>query len=337
MSKMIAYVTNSYGPDAHFEEARVPIPELGNGQILIEVRATSVNPIDNKLLRANIGLNPELPAILHGDVSGVVSTVADDVTDFKPGDEVYGCAGGFLGSGGALAEYMAVDADLMSLKPKSVGFAEAAALPLVSITAWESLISSARMVQGENVLVHGGVGGVGHIAAQIANAKGALTSVTVSSEADAKLANSLGIERTINYKKESVEDYVARLTGGEGFDLIYDTVGGDNLEVSLQATKTYGRVVTVFTGTDSPIIDLTTAYYKALAVHTQNMSIPLVTGLGRKRHGEILKDVAALVDDGKVRPLIDPSEFDFSQVNEAHARLAARQHRGKIVLKRQAS
>jgi NADPH2:quinone reductase len=329
---MKAYITKSYGPDARFELADIPVPELSRGQVLIAVKATSVNAIDNKFLRHDIGLNPELPAVLHGDVAGVVAAVAADVTGFSVGDDVYACAGGFLGNTGALTEFMPADARFVAHKPKSLGFAEAAALPLVAITAWEALADSAKLKSGDHVLVHAGVGGLGHVAVQIAKARGAKVATTISSDKAAETAREFGADETINYREESVEEYVQRLTDGHGFDMVYDTVGGPNLENSLKALRNYGQVVTVFTGTAATKLELMTSFVKSAQIHTQNMSIPLVTGEGREHHGEILRKTAELVDVGKLKPLVDKQQFTFDQVNDAHAYFAAKKHTGKVVL-----
>ena len=329
---MKAYVTRKYGVDGKFELAEIDMPEPGAGEILIEVRATSVNPIDNKLLRHELGFNPELPAVLHGDVAGVVSAVGPGVRNFVLGDEVYACAGGFIGTPGALAEFIPVDENLVALKPKSLNFAEAAALPLVVLTAWESLIDNANIQPGEHVLVHGGTGGVGHIAIQLAKARGARVATTVSSDDKAKIARRLGADDVINYREVSVDAYVQNLTDGRGFDAIYDTVSGPVFEQSLNAIRIRGRVVTVFTGTEPTTLDLMNAFIKAATVHTQNMSIPLITGEGRAHHGEILREAATLADAGKLIPLIDSNKFTFAQVNEAHALFESGKHVGKIVL-----
>ncbi len=332
MKTMKSYVTRTYGPEAHFVSAEIPVPELTSGQILIEVKGTSINPIDNKFLRNDLGINPDLPAILHGDVAGVVSAVGPGVQGFEVGDEVYACAGGFKGSAGALVEFMPADARLVAHKPNSLSFAETAALPLVVITAWESLIDSAKIQPGEHVLVHGGTGGVGHVGIQLAKARGARVATTVSAKDKAKIAMSLGADEIINYREESVEEYVQRLTGGLGFDAVYDTVGGATFDQSLKATRKRGRIVTVFTGTDSTTKDLMTAFINAITVHTQNMSIPLITGEGRDHHGEILREVAKLVDEGKLKPLIHEQHFTFEEANEAHALFEAKKYTGKIVL-----
>jgi len=329
---MKAYITRKYGIDARFELAEIETPEPGEGEVLIGVKATSINPIDNKLLRHELGFNPELPAVLHGDVAGVVSAVGPGVRKFAIGDEVYACAGGFIGTPGALAEYMPADENLVAHKPRSLSFAEAAALPLVVLTAWESLIDSANIQAGEHVLVHGGTGGVGHVGVQLAKAKGARVAATVSSQEKAEIARSLGVDDIINYREESVAAYIQRLTDGRGFDAVYDTVSGPVFGQSLNATRIRGRIVTVFTGTESTTLDLMNAFIKAVTIHTQNMSIPLITGEGRAHHGEILREAAKLADAGKLKPLIDPNRFTFAQVNEAHALFESGKHVGKIVL-----
>lgn len=331
MKTIKVYQTQTYGPEARFELVEIPAPKLSSGQILIEVKATSLNPMDNKILRHELR-GPELPAILHGDVSGVVSAVGPNVADFIVGNEVYACAGGFIGTSGALTEFMVADVSLVASKPSSLSFIEAAALPLVVITAWESLIDSAKIQPDEHVLIHGGVGGVGHVAVQLAKARGARVTTTVSSKEAAQIAGNLGADNIIYYRDEAVENYVQRLTNNNGFDVVYDTVGGHNFENSLQAVRTYGRVVTVFTGPGATEMELKTAFFKGVSVHTQNMSIPLVTGKGREHHGTILKEAAKLVDSGKLKPLIDPHHFMFSEANEAHAFFESKKHIGKIVL-----
>lgn len=328
---MKAYQTQIYGTEARFALTKVPVPKLSSGELLIAVKATSLNPMDNKILRQNLR-GPELPAILHGDVSGVVSAVGPNVDDFKIGDEVYACAGGFIGTSGALAEFMAADVRLVARKPGSLSFVQASALPLVVITAWESLISSAELQPNEYILIHGGVGGVGHVAVQLAKSRGARVATTVSSKKAGEIARDFGADDIIYYREESVESYVRRLTDNNGFDVVYDTIGGTNFENSLQAVRTYGKVITVFIGPGATQLELMTAFSKAVSVHTQNMSIPIITGKERQRHGTILSEVGKLADAGRLKPLIDPHRFTFAEANEAHAYFESKKHIGKIVL-----
>jgi NADPH2:quinone reductase len=330
---MRAFVVNEYGAGASFEETALPKPVATPGNVVIAVKATSLNPVDHKILTADVGINPELPAVLHMDVAGVIEEVGAAVDNFKIGDEVYGCAGGLQGAAGkidgALSEFMLADASLLAHKPKSVGFREAAALPLVSITAWEALFDRANIHAGDNLLIHGGTGGVGHIAVQFAHNHGATVTTTVSSEEKAKLARSFGAENIVNYRQEEVEDYVQRLTNGKGFDVVFDTVGGKTLDHSLIAAKSGGQVVSII-GMNTH--DLTQMHVKGLSLHLVFMLLPMLTGGGRAHHGKILTQVAELVDSGKLQPLLDQQTFTFEQATEAHQYFADSKHVGKIVL-----
>jgi NADPH2:quinone reductase len=328
---MKAFLTRTYGPEARFEAAEISVPQPASGQILIEVKATSLNPIDNMLLRQDLGMNPDLPAVLHGDVAGIVSDIGQGVRGFQTGDEVYSCAGGFKGHGGALADFMVADARLVAHKPQTLDFASAAALPLVAITAWEGLIDCADVQPGQHVLIHGGTGGVGHVALQLAKSKGARVATTISTEEKAKIVSDLGADEIINYREQSVEQYVQTLTGGKGFDIVFDTIGGKNLDHSFAATRNKGQVINILAFGSH---DLTPAIIRSLTIHVENMSLPLLTGAGREKHGEILGQIAALVDDGKLKPLINEKRFSFDQVNEAHALYETKGHTGKIVLTR---
>ncbi len=171
---MKAQIITQFGDPAVFEYVDMAKPDLKVGHLLVKVYATSVNPIDCKI-RAGIVSNiaPAFPAILHGDVAGIVEEVAADVKDFQKGDAVFAFAGGLRGRGGALAEYMLVDAKAAVKKPDLLSMHQAAALPLAAITAWTALFNKAKLHAGQNILIHGGLGGVGHIAIQLAKYMGA--------------------------------------------------------------------------------------------------------------------------------------------------------------------
>ncbi|WP_426114598.1 alcohol dehydrogenase catalytic domain-containing protein [Massilia sp. PWRC2] len=209
-----------------------PLPR--HGEVLVKVIASGVNPIDRKI---RIGAAPhatrELPAILGADLTGVIEQLGAGVTDFKAGDEVCGMSGGVRDLPGSLAEYVAVDASTLAHKPASLSMREAAALPLVFLTAWEGLVDRAKVAAGQRVLLHAGAGGVGHVAVQIARARGAEVFATASA---GKHAIVRGFGATpIDYKAGTVADYVAAHADGVGFDVVYDTVGGASLEASLAA------------------------------------------------------------------------------------------------------
>lgn len=170
---MKAQVIEKFGEPSVFQLVDVPKPAPASGQVLVRVSATSVNPLDARLRRNGGPLVPKTPAILHLDFSGTVAEVGQDVRGFAVGDEVFGFAGGVGGIPGALAEYLVADAQLIARKPKSISMKEAAALPIVSVTAWEGLVNRAAVKKGSHILVHAGAGGVGHMAVQLAKHLGA--------------------------------------------------------------------------------------------------------------------------------------------------------------------
>lgn len=298
--------------------------------MLIRVIATSVNPVDCKVRSGKYGqISPQFPAVLHGDVAGIVEEVGEGVVEFTAGDEVYGCAGGFLNESGALAEFMLADARLIDKKTKKLSMVEAAALPLVSITAWEALFEKIKIKSGQKVLIHAGTGGVGHIAIQLAKWAGADVYTTVSSLDKAEIAKSLGAKEAINYRIDSVHDYVSRFTNGAGFDVVFDTIGGENLDKSLTAVAMYGNVISIQAASQH---DLSPLHSKSASLHAVFMLLPLLHNVQRERHGKILKEIASMVEDGHLNPLIDPHLFYFENIDKAHALLESGKAVGKIVV-----
>src|ERR1700761_1811406 len=214
---MKALVLESYGSPFVIKEVNRPAPK--SNEVLVQIKAASVNPLDTKIKTGNAGhAKTQLPAILGIDMAGVVVEVGNDVKNFTAGDEVYGMTGGIAGVQGSLAEYAAVDADLLAIKPKNLTMREAAAIPLGFITAWEGLVDRAKIDDTKTVLIHGGSGGVGHLAVQIAVAKGAKV-FTTDSPAKKELVEAFGAT-SIDYTSQSVDDYVNKHTDGEGFDIV---------------------------------------------------------------------------------------------------------------------
>jgi len=327
---MKAQLLRQFGAPSNFQAEDISKPALIPGHVLIRVKATSVNQIDCKIRSGAVAaIAPDFPAVLHGDVAGVIDAVAGDVTAFKVGDEVYGCAGGLKGSGGALAEYMLADASLIAKKPVSLTMLEAAALPLVGITAWEALFVKFKLNAGHTILIHGGVGGVGHIAVQLAKWCGANVVATVRSEEDFSTVRALGAAQVINAGTEEVSSYVDRLTDGTGFDVVFDTVGGANLDKSLQAAKINGSVITTAARSTH---DLSPMHAKSLTLSVVFMLIPILKNQGRAAHGEILKQLATIADEGKLKPIIDPHSFTLSTIQDAHALLESGKAHGKVVV-----
>ncbi|MDP9739106.1 UNVERIFIED_ORG: NADPH2:quinone reductase [Bacillus sp. B2I3] len=328
---MKAQIIQSFGDPSVFQLEEVSKPELKPGHVLIQVKASSVNPIDTKVRAGAVpAVAPEFPAVLHGDVAGLVSAVGEEVTEFKVGDEVFGCAGGFKGTGGALAEFMLADADLLAHKPKNLTMEEAAALPLVAITAWEALFNRAHLVPGQDILIHAATGGVGHIAIQLAKWQGATVYTTASSQEKLEIGTRLGADVTINYREESVHDYVQKYTDGKGFDVVFDTVGGENLDRSFEAAAVHGTVAAIAARSTH---DLSPVHSKGLSLHVTFMLLKILNKDMHKQYGEILKKVAKVVEEGKLRPLVDPNMFTFDEVSKAHEYMESGKAIGKIVLK----
>lgn len=323
---MKALFTNTYESDFVSTEIEKPTPK--KGEVLVKIHASGVNPIDNKI---RIGVSPYaspvLPAILGTDLAGVIEAIGEGVTQFKVGDEVYGLAGGVLGLQGTLAEYTAVDADLLAIKPKNLTMKEAAGIPLVLLTAWEGLIDRAKVKKGDKILVHAGAGGVGHMVVQLAKTFGAEVYATVSKQKE-EIVKSYGAT-PIDYKTTQVEDYVNQYTDGKGFDIIYDTVGGQSLDDSLKAIRHYGQISSCAAfGTHS----LAASSLRSASLHGVFVLHPAISGEGRKHHSDILTEAAKLFEEGKLKPLIDPRKFTLNNAIEAHKAVSDGSSTGRIVV-----
>jgi NADPH:quinone reductase-like Zn-dependent oxidoreductase len=315
-------------PGAAFRMAQIPRPHPQPGQVLVRVEASAVNPLDIKIRAGQAAhARQPLPAILGIDLAGVVEAIGEGVTTFRPGDEVYGMTGGVGGLQGSLAEYAAVDADLLAPKPANLAMREAAAFPLIFITAWEGLVDRAAVHSGQKVLIHGGAGGVGHIAIQIARAFGAEVFATGSA------ANQAFIERLgavpIDYRQMSVETYVTKHTGGRGFDIVYDTVGGATLDASFNAVCRFGHVVSALGWGTHALAPLS---FRAASYSGVFTLLPMLTGEGRAHHGDILREATRLIEAGKVAPRVDHRHFTLSTVGEAYRTLEGNDAAGKVVI-----
>ena len=323
---MHAAVLDAAKQPFHLISIERPTPRAG--EVLVRIGASGVNPLDTKI-HAGLAAHARhpLPAILGIDLAGTVETIGPEVTGLREGDEVFGMTGGVGGVPGSLAQYAAVDAALLAPKPSNLSMREAAALPLIVITAWEGLVDRAKVQPGHKVLVHGGAGGVGHVAVQIARALGAEVFATGSANSTPYIRELGAVP--IDYTQESVEDYVARHTGGDGFDVIYDTVGGATLDASFSAVKRFGHVVSALGWGTHALAPLS---FRAASYSGVFTLLPLLTGEGRAHHGEILRKAARLVEDGKLRPRLDPRRFDLSRVADAHAAVGTQSTQGKIVI-----
>lgn len=311
--KMMALLLESY-EDQAFTKTEIEIPRPGPGEVLVRIKASGVNPIDYKIRTgAAPYAMPELPAIIGTDMAGEVISTGEGVTAFKVGDEVYGLTGGVRGLQGSLAQYVAVDANLIALKPSNLTMREAAALPLVFLTAWEGLVDHAHVSQGDRVLVNGGAGGVGHMVVQLACALGAEVFATASG-GKCERVRQLGAT-PINYREQSVEQYVETCTDGKGFDIIYDTVGGDALSSVLGAVKHYGHITSCGAFGE---YDITTSSLKSATLSAVFVLLPMLSGERRSHHGEVLTTLTRLVEEGQVVPMVDNRHFTLDTALEAH-------------------
>lgn len=326
---MKAMLINAYGEDAVFEAAEVEKPEVKARHVLVKIAASSVNTVDTMIRKMgkDLPLSPATPAILGMDFAGTIEAVGDGVEGHSVGDEVYGCAGGLADLPGTLAEYIVADGKLIAPKAKNLSLREAAALPLVAITAYEGLVR-AGIKRGQKVLVHGGSGGVGHIAVQLAKHFGAEVYATGGGDRQLALIEELGAT-PINYKTQSVEDYVAKHTGGAGFEVVFDSVGGLNMANSFEAAALNGQVASTVSMCE---LDLTVAHFKGLSLHVVFMLIPMLHNFKREQHAAILRKLTEIAEAGALKPVLDENRYSLEQAGEAHARLESGKGMGKVVI-----
>ncbi len=315
----------------------VPKPELPSAyHIRVKLAAAGVNPVDAKL-RAKPAYHPDkLPTILGCDGAGVVEAVGDQVTRFKVGDEVYFCNGGIGnnlgGETGNYAEYTTLHEEYCAAKPANLGLQDAAALPLVLLTAWEALVERAELQSGQTILVHAAAGGVGHIALQLARHLGARVAVTVSGGEKAELARNLGAEKIIDYREQDFVQETLAWTNGKGADVVFDTVGGETYIRSLNAARIGGKVVSVL-ATPLSAADVQLARMRNLSLGFELMLTPQALNLHdeRVRQRKILEEGAKLVEAGQLRALVT-HRLPLEQAAEAHRLIEAGHTTGKIVL-----
>lgn len=316
---MKAMILTSFGGPESFELRDVPKPVPGSGQVLVRVHATSINPLDYQVRRGDYPDLVPLPTITGHDVSGIVEAVGPGVTAFAPGDEVWYTPQIFDGPG-SYAEYHVAAQNIVGKKPASLSHLEAASLSLVGGTAWEALTVRAALKAGESILIHGGAGGVGHVAIQLAKAIGARVFTTVS-EANFEFVRSIGADVLIDYKREDYVDVINRETEGRGVDVVFDTIGGNTLSRSPDALAQLGRVVS--------IVDI--AQPQNL-VHAWGKNASYHFIFTRQNRGK-LDELSTLIERGQLRPHVG-AVYSLSDIGLAHARLESPNNglQGKIAI-----
>jgi NADPH2:quinone reductase len=313
-----AMVTPRFGGTDLFEKRDVERPAPGAGEVLVRVVAAGTNPVDAKFRARGDSIGLEAPIVLGADVSGVVEEVGPGVTELAPGDEVYYTPEVFgPRSNGAYAEYHAAGADIVAKKPSSLSHEEAAAVPLAGGTAYEALVRRLALRVGETILIHGGAGGVGSFAVQIAKAAGARVLATAGPD-NQEVLEELDADVAIDYQGQDATEVALEKTDGVGVDAVFDAVGGETIVESIPATKPFGRLATIL-GAQG---DLTALYQKNQTLY----------GVFLTRERARLEELGALIDRGQVRPLV-AEVLPLEEVGKAHERLDSGHGRGKVVLR----
>jgi NADPH:quinone reductase-like Zn-dependent oxidoreductase len=331
---MKAFILDRYGSKVGLRLAEVPAPELRPNDVLIEVHAAGVNPLDSKIRDGEFKLilPYRLPLILGNDVAGVVVAVGPNVRAFKPGDEVY--ARPAKDRIGTFAEFIAINEDDVALKPKNLTMEEAASVPLVGLTAWQALVERARVNKGQKVLIHAGSGGVGTIAIQLAKHLGA-TVATTASGANIDLVKRLGASTVIDYRKDRFETVL------RGYDVVLNSLGNDTLEKSLNILKPGGKLISISGPPDAEFakgngsswpLQLAMRFLSAPICRKAKRRGVTYSFLFMRASGEQLNQITALIEAGAIRPVID-RVFPFEAMNEALAYIDAGRSKGKVVVK----
>ncbi|MGD2083528.1 MAG: zinc-dependent alcohol dehydrogenase family protein [Chromatiales bacterium] len=324
-------MTRPGGPEV-LEPRELEEPHIGSStQIKVRLRAAGINPIDTKLRSRGLLFPDALPAVLGCDGAGEVVEVGAGVTRLRPGDRVWFCNGGLGREQGNYAEYTLVEEVAAQPMPASVNFAQAAAAPLVLLTAWEALFDRARLAAGQSVLVHAGAGGVGHVAIQLARHAGARVCTTVSTDAKAAFVRDLGADEVIRYRDQDLVEAVEAWTGGRGVDLALDTVGPDVFRRTMPAVAHYGDLVTLLD--PGPEMEWKDARARNLRIGFELMLTPMVEDLpeARAHQGEILRSCGDLMESGELRVEVGRT-FPLQEAAAAHRLLEEGHNQGKLVL-----
>ncbi|WP_242212447.1 NADP-dependent oxidoreductase [Bacillus cereus group sp. BfR-BA-01383] len=330
---MKAMIIDKYGK-VPMRMTEVPTPEINEYEVLAEIHAASINPIDFKIRDGKVKmlLKYEMPLILGNDFSGVIVKVGAKVTRFKVGDEIY--ARPRKDKIGTFAEYIAIHEDDIALKPKNLNFEEAASIPLVGLTSYQALHDIMHLQRGQKILIHAGSGGVGTFAIQLAKIMGA-TVTTTASEAGANLVKSLGADEIINYKTEEFEDILTN------YDAVFDTIGGTTLEKSFNIIKSGGNIVSV-SGMPNARFgkEFGSRFFKTFLF---SLASKKLTALEKKHNarysflfmkpsGDQLRTIANYIEAGKIKPVID-RVFPFEDAQKAMEYSESGRAKGKITVK----
>lgn len=330
---MKAFTIDRYSKNAPGQITEMPEPQLRDDDVLIQVHAASVNPLDSKIKSGEFKLilPYRLPLILGNDMAGTVVRVGASVHRFKPGDEVYARADD--GRIGTFAEYISVRASSLALKPKNLTMVEAAAVPLVALTAWQVLVETAKLKKGQKVFIQAGSGGVGSVAIQLAKHLGAFVATTTST-ANVDWAKALGADVVIDYKKQDFSSVL------HDYDVVLNSLGNDELKKSLQILKPGGHLISI-SGPPTP----TFADARGLAWPLKQVLRLLSAGIRNKAKkrgvdytfvfmradGAQLREITSLIESGAIRPIVD-KVFPFADTHKALDCVDSGRVKGKVVV-----
>lgn len=313
---MKAAIINEFGNADVLQITEVYKPEINEEQVLIKVKAIGINPVDTKVRAGTSGISKQikLPVILGWDVSGIVENVGKNVTQFKTGDQVFGCVG-FPRLGNAYAEFTIADPNLLAIKPNNISFEEAAAIPIAGLTAYQAINEELKVSSGQKVLIQAAAGGVGHLAVQLAKMNGAFVIGTASGKNE-KFLKSLGVDQFIDYQKEKFEDVVHEV------DAALDAMGGNVLYRTISCVKRGGIVVCLPSSTknDPKAIEL---------ANERNIQL---TWPMMRADGEEMRIIASLLQEKKLKVFVDKI-FTLDQIAWAHKAVETHQTKGKVVVK----
>jgi NADPH:quinone reductase-like Zn-dependent oxidoreductase len=330
---MKAFVLSRYGKTEPVHAVEVPEPEMRSDDVLVEIHAASVNPVDFKIRNGEAKplLPYKMPLVMGSDLAGVVVSCGPNVAGFKPGDEVYARAD--KDRIGTFAEMIAVNEKAVAKKPRTLDMVQAAAVPLVGLTAWQALVEMAQVQPGQRVLIHAGSGGVGTIAIQVAKHLGAIVTTTTST-ANVEWVKNLGADVVIDYKKDDFETIV------HDYDVAFDTLGGETLKKSLPVIKPGGKVISV-AGPPEPEFAreyglnwVVTQAIRVLSFQIRRKAKRrqvTYSFLFMKPSGSQLSELGSLIDSGAIRPVVD-RVFPFQSTQEALAYVEEGHAKGKVVV-----
>ena len=311
---MKAVILTEAGGTENFSIEEIAVPQIQPEEVLVKVHAIAINPVDMKTRKGGAFLSKlqeQEPVILGWDISGEVQEVGEDVSLFKPGDQVFGMVN-FPGSGRAYAEYVAAPEAHLALRPKNISPEEAAATTLAALTAWQALTHEAKLKAGQTVLIHAAAGGVGHFAVQIAKYMGAKV-IGTASASNTDFLRELGVDVPVDYETSNFEEQIDQI------DVVLDPIGGDTTENSIKTLKQGGVLISIVGG----VKDHLQSHIEEKGINAKNYLV--------HSSGSDMKQLAELLADEIIKPHVS-QRFSFEEIAEAHHQIETGRTRGKIVL-----